>query len=193
MNALSELLRQRKEQLLDRGETVRSIAARGGIAESTVYEHLKRRDPNVTMPLPETLERLAAAFQLDLADVYEAARASIGPITGNPLQILIRSRQLELGRTNRDAAKRARKAKHPISEATISEILTGVRTKITDGTVAALAAGFDLDPTAVQAAADQSSAGRQYRLPRHIEEQLTPERWAAVVKIVEATLKLGDS
>lgn len=188
MNALGDLLRARKETLLGRGDTVRAIAARAGLPESTVYEHLARREPNKSLPLPETLERLAKGFKLKLSEVVDAARNSVGPLSGDPLQLLIRSRQLELGRSAAQAVRLARSEGLRISEGTVSAILGGTHTNITDPTCEALAVGFELDVNAVRQAAEQSRNRVTYRLPAHLEDQLTPERWAKIVKIVEGIL-----
>lgn len=188
MNPLGELLRSRRDVLRERGDTVRKIADRAGLPESTVYEHLKKTQPVKGLPQRETLEKLAKGFRLPVAEVVEAAKESVGPLRGDPLQLLIRARQLELGRSARQAVREAKKQGCQVSEATVSAIINGEHTNITEPTVIALAVGFDLDVAAVRIAAAQSNARTSYRLPAHIEDQLTPERWAKIIKIVEGIL-----
>jgi transcriptional regulator with XRE-family HTH domain len=188
MNALGDLLRSRRDTLRGRGVSVRAIAKKAGLPESTVYEHLKKTQPVKGMPQRVTLEKLAKGFDLPVSDLMEAAKESVGPLRGDPLQLLIRSRQLELGRDARAAVRVAKKKGQSISPATISAVLSGEHANITEPTVAALAAGFELDPALVRAAAAQSAARTSYRLPAHLEDQLTPERWAKIVRIVEDIL-----
>lgn len=188
MNPLGDLLRSRRDQLRGRGESVRKIAHRAGLPESTVYEHLARYEPAKGMPRRETLERLAKGFRLDVKDVTEAARNAVGPLRGDPLQLLVRAAQLETGRSARQAVRLAKAAGHRVSEATVSAVLNGDHANVTEATASALAAGFDLDPAVVWLAVEQSSSRKHYRLPPHIEEQLTPERWAKILKIVEGIL-----
>lgn len=188
MNPLGDLLRSRRDQLRDRGESVRKIAERAGLPESTVYEHLARHSPAKGMPRRETLERLAKGFALDVGEVIDAAKHSVGPLSGDPLQLLLRARQVELGRDARQAVRKARQQGLRVSEATVSMILNGEHSNITEDTATALAAGFDLDVGQVWQAARQSNARVSYRLPAHLEDQLTPEKWAKIVKIVEGIL-----
>lgn len=192
MNELGDLLRSRRDELRKRGTTVTAIAEAAGLPESTVYEHLKRREPFKASPRRDTLERLAAGFQLDVADVIDAARKSTGPIQGDPLQLLIRSRQVELGRSARQAAIVAKRAKAPVSEATISAVINGLQSNLTEPTIKGLAAGFDLAEDRIRDAAAQSKARVTYRLPSHIEENLTPERWAKIVRIVSEILDVDE-
>jgi transcriptional regulator with XRE-family HTH domain len=188
MNPLGHLLRNRRDVLRGRGESIRVIAERAGLPQSTVYEHLKQAGPVKGMPRRETLEKLARGFQVPVGDLIEAAKESVGPLRGDPLQLLIRTAQLETGRSARQAVRKAKQEGHRIAESTVSAIINGEHANITEPTARALAAGYDLDFTAVWLAAEQSNARTHYRLPAHIEEQLTPERWAKILKIVEGIL-----
>lgn len=190
MNPLGELLRHRREELRSRGISVVQIATRAGLPESTVYEYLKRRQPSEQMPRRATLEKLADGFQLRVDEVVEAAKDSMARVTTDPLTLLVKTGMIESGRSARQAVIAAKKRKHQISEGTISTILADKHGEITPRVLDALAVGFDLDRSAVQTAYEQSARRRRYRLPAHIEEQLTPERWATILKIIENALTL---
>lgn len=192
MNALGDLLRARRDNLKSRGVHVVSIIAATGLADSTVYEYLTKTVPFKTSPRRKTLEQLAKGFQLPVEEVLAAAKEATGAISGDPLQLLVRSAQIESGLSARQASRRAKKAGHPISEGSISEILSGAAANPSDGLLTGLAAGFGLDPEQVKAAARQSRAQLTYRLPSHIEARLTPERWAKVLKIIDDVLNVGE-
>jgi transcriptional regulator with XRE-family HTH domain len=192
MNPLGDLLRARRDTLKTRGDTVAKIAERAGLAESIVYDHLARHDPYKTTPRLATLNKLAAGFRIEPDLVIQAARDSTGPLRGNPLQLLIRARQMELDRPARQAVRVARKGGHALSEGTVSEVLSGKRVNLEPETVKALAAAFELPAKDVQAAARQSQAKVEYRLPPHLEAQLDPQRWAKIVKIVAGILDVSE-
>lgn len=187
MNALGELLRNRRDVLRSRGVTVAQIEDRSGLPQSTIYEHLRRTAPFETMPRRRTLEKLAKGFQLGVDELVEAAKLSYGS-QGDPLQLLLRAAQVETGRSVRQAVRKAKQEGHALSEGTVSAMLTAQHGQISDAILRAVAAGFDLPFTAVRDAYVSSSAKRRYRLPPHIEEQMTPQRWAKIMKIVEDIL-----
>ena len=192
MNALGDLLRARRDTLKARGIGVRKLVDGVDLANSTVYEYLDAHKPFKTFPRHSTLRKLAEGFQLDLDEVIQAARASTQVIGGNPLQLVLQAAQLETGRTIREAARKATRAGCPISESTISELINGNTWNPTEDTLKALVIGFDLDRKTLDDAANQTRAKVMYRLPSHIEQQLTPERWAKIVKMVEQALDLGS-
>lgn len=189
MNALGELLRNRREVLRQRGEKVTQIAERAGLPESTVYEYLKKTQPMRSTPQRKTLERLARGFKLNVEDVISAAKDSTAPLVGaDPLPALLRSAQVESGRSARQAVRKAKAEGHRISEARLSSILNGEAGNLSDHMIAAVAAGYDLDADVVRAAYRQSADRKRYRLPPHLEQQMTPDRWAKILKIVEQIL-----
>jgi transcriptional regulator with XRE-family HTH domain len=190
MNPLGELLRSRRDVLRERGITVAKIATKAGLPESTVYEYLRKTKPTEGMPRRETLERLAKGFQLDADDVVNAAKESVASSGADPLQLLLRSAQLDTGRSARQAVRAAKRKGHEISESRLSAILNGDAGQLSERMLAALAAGYDLKPEVVRAAYEQTAARRHFRLPTHIEAQLTPEKWAKLLKLIEQALTL---
>lgn len=192
MNQLGDLLRAQRDHLRERGDTIEKIADRADMAQSVIYDHLRRREPFKQTPRMATLRKLAKGFRLSLDDVVAAAREATGPVKGNPLQLLLTARRVELDRTNFEASEIAAERGLSVSPATLSNILSGKHVNIEDETVRALAAGFDLPVREVRAAAKQARGKVTYQLPPHVEEQLSPEKWARIVKIVENVLAIED-
>lgn len=192
MNPLGDLLREQRDRLADRGDNIAKIADRAGLAQSVIYHHLSRYEPFKQTPRQGTLRKLARGFQLDPAQVIAAAREATGPAATNPLQALLSARKADLDVTLVELAQRAAKGGHPISPASLSNILSGKHTNLEDDTIRAVAAGFDLSLKDVREAARQSRAKVTYRLPAHLEEQLTPEKWRKIVAAVEALVKIEE-
>ena len=195
MNTLGDLLRQRRDTLRRRGETVRHIAERGGLAESVVYMHLAKRSPYRQTPHAQTLQGLAEGFQLDLDVVWDKAKESTGEtdrLEGNPLQRLIRMARDEKKLSNADVERLAQAKGHTLTRATMTNLINGKRVGITPETIAALSDVLKIPRRQIEEAAAQASRRVSYRLPKRLEEQLTPEKWDRIVQIVEGILTVDD-
>lgn len=195
MNALGEALRTRRDELRKRGDTIDKIADRGDLSVSVVYDHLRRRQPYRQVPRPDTLKRLAVGFQMDPDRVWRLAQESTGsaPYTGNPLQLLLVGQRDKLRLTNKAASEAARAKGYSLSRATLTGLMTGRHGQLTSDTVEALAFVFKLPKRQIEEAANQAARRVTYRLPKHLEERLTPDKWDRIVGIVEGILTIeGD-
>lgn len=193
MNTLGDLLRARKDQLRRRGTTVRQIAERAGLAESVVYDHLAKRKPYRQTPKEATLEALAVGFELDVETVWEKAKESTGHVAeGNPLQVLLIAQRDRRKMTDAQISQRARALGYGLSKATVSNLTSGKHANVKPDTVQALAEVLDLPARQIEEAAAQASRRITYRLPRRLEERLTPEKWDQIVQIVEGVLNVSE-
>ena len=195
MNTLGDLLRARREQLRQRGDNVRRIAERAGLAESVVYMHLAKRTPYRQTPFAETLEGLAEGFQLDLDLVWEKAKESTGrpdSFEGNPLQHLLTAARDKRKLSNAEIERLARAKGYTLSRATLTNLLNGKHVNVAPETVAALADVLKIPKRQIEEASQQASQRVSYRLPKRLEEHLTPEKWDRIVQIVEQILAVDE-
>lgn len=192
VNELGELLRARRDVLRERGVTVEQIAERADLSPSVIYFHLRQQEPYRQSPRRETLKKLAAGFGIPQAKITAAAHEATAQVEGNPLQLLLTARKAELGITIPEIVDGAERLGLKLSSGNVSNILAGRNVNPNVATLRALAAVLDVPLADVQAAAKQARGQFTYRLPRHVEDQLTPERWARVVKLVEAALRVDD-
>lgn len=192
MNQLGDLLRGRRDELRKRGVTVEHIADRADLAPSVVYYHLKQTDPFRQTPRQETLRKLAAGFQIPVTRVREAAREATGPVKGNPLQLLVANARAESGMTFPQAAQKAADAGLSLSTGTLSNITNGQNVNPGAETLKALAVVFDVPLADLKAAAKQARGQFTYRLPSHLEDEMTPEKWRKIIRLVESALDLDE-
>lgn len=195
MNALGDLLRGRREELRRRGDTVRRIAERAGLAESVVYMHLAKRTPYRQTPYAETLEALAHGFQLDSDRVWSAAKEATGKpdsFEGNPLQQLLTVARDKRNLSNAEISRQAKALGFTLSRATLTNLFNGKHVKMEPDTVQALSKVLRLPARQIEEASVQAARRVTYRLPKRLEEQMTPERWDRIVQIVESILTVDD-
>lgn len=195
MNTLGDLLRQRRDELRRRGESVRKIAERAGLAESVVYMHLAKRTPYRQTPYPETIDRLAEGFQLDVETIWARAKESTGNpdgFAGNPLQHLLVAARDKLKLSNADVSRQAREIGFTLSRATLTNLMTGKVVNPDPDTLKALSKVLKVPVRQLEEAAVQASQRVSYRLPKRLEERLTPEKWDRIVQIVEGILTVED-
>lgn len=194
MNTLGDLLRQRREELRRRGDNVRKIAARGGLAESVVYQHLSKRTPYRQTPYADTLEGLAEGFQLDLDLVWQKARESTGSpvLEGNPLQQLLTTARDAKKLSNAQMSRLAEDAGFALSKTTLTHLMTGKHVNPESETIAALSHVLGVPRKQIEEAASQASRRVTYRLPKRLEAQLNPEKWDRIVQIVEGILAIDE-
>lgn len=195
MNTLGDLLRTRKDELRRRGDTVRKIAERAGLAESVVYMHLAKRTPYRQTPYAETLDALAAGFQLDLDLVWEKAKESTGrpdSFEGNPLQHLLTVARDKRKLSNAEIERQARANGYTLSRATLTNLFNGKHVNVAPETVSALSLVLKIPKRQIEEASSQAAQRVSYRLPKRLEERLTPEKWDRIVQIVEGILTVDE-
>ena len=193
MNTLGDLLRARKDELRRRGDTVRHIAERAGLAESVVYMHLAKRTPYRQTPYGDTLDALAVGFQLDPDVVWAKAKESTGrpdSFEGNPLQGLLTTARDKRKLSNAEIARRAQAKGYTLTRATLTNLFNGKHVNMAPDTIAALSEVLKVPKRQIEEASAQAAQRVSYRLPKRLEEQLTPEKWDRIVAIVEGIIDL---
>lgn len=195
MNALGDLLRKRRDELRRRGDTVRKIAERAGLAESVVYMHLAKQTPYRQTPYADTLQALAEGFQLDEDEVWAKAKEATGKsdsFEGNPLQHLLTTARDGLKLSNSEMERRAKQAGFTLSRATLSNLMNGKHVSVAPDTTQALSKVLKIPARQIEEAAQQAQRRVTYRLPKRLEERLSPEKWDQIVQIVEGILQVSD-
>jgi transcriptional regulator with XRE-family HTH domain len=159
----------------------------GWSTPSTMYAHLRTREPYRQVIRPDVLDKLAVAFETDREMLGKLAAESTAATDENPLQMLVRAHLAEKRRSLRDLAKTS-----GVSATTLHHITSGGHANITDAVAKRLAAGMGIPVKTVRKAADRAAKRDVYRLPQHITDNLTPERWKKIVKAVEVMVTLDD-
>lgn len=188
MNVLANRLRDRRDELVARGESMRKRAELAGWAgPSTVYAHLRTYDPYRQSIRADVLDKLAIAFDLDREEIANLAMQATMPEDGNALQLLIRAHMASNDLSLRDVA-----ASTGVGLTTLHSIAKGDHTNITDAVAKKIAKGTRIPVKTIIDAANRAAKRDTYRLPDHITENLTPEQWKKIVKIIEATVSFDE-
>lgn len=115
---------------------------------------------------------------------------------GNPLQVVIRRRMIELGPDYNDDGRElsaaqvadiARAGGHTLSASTMTNIV-GAKAKparLRESVLEALAFALELDVETLRRAMNRALAGVEMRIPTKLAKKITPEGWAELIAHAE--------
>lgn len=127
------------------------------------------------------------------ADRRHHPRGALNTTSGNPLQLLLAQRMMELGRDGKPLTLRQVEeqsgrvqGRYRVSRSTVSTVLNGKTVKLTPETITGFARALKLEEATIERAIEQATA-MTMALPRRLRK-LSPEGWRDLLEYGEFLL-----